>query len=142
MLEVTPRVQIPDEDLVFRYVRSGGPGGQHVNKVATKVELRFQVRRCETLSSGVKRRLMEAYPGYVTKDGAECVVTSSRYRTQARNRLDAERKLTDMIRSVLRPPTPRRRTRVPPAARRKRLESKRRRSETKLRRRRPGDEDA
>lgn len=140
MLDITPRVRIPDEDLVVRYARSGGPGGQNVNKVATKVELRLQLARTAALSPAVKRRLAETYPSYVTKAG-EFVVTSARHRTQGRNRSDAEEKLVYMVCSVLTPPRRRKPTRVSRGAKRRRVDTKRRRGEVKRRRQSPAHDD-
>ena len=136
MVTVTERLTIPNDDLAVRFVRSGGPGGQNVNKVATKVELRFRLGQCEVLSGAAKRRLVDAYPGYVTNEG-DVIVASARYRTQARNRQDAEDKLAQMIRGILRPPKKRRPTKVSRRAKRKRVEAKRKRGEVKRRRKPP-----
>ena len=140
MLEITRRLRIPDEDLTVRYACSGGPGGQNVNKVATKVEVRLHLADSAALRPAVKARLAARYPGYVTREG-DVVVTSSRYRTQARNRQDAETKLAEMIRGVLTPPKPRRATKPSRAARQRRMDAKRRRGAAKQRRQRPHSDE-
>lgn len=137
MLPVTAAIAIPDNELSVRFARSGGPGGQNVNKVATKCELRFALDRSCALDADVKARLRARYPAHVTNEG-EVIVASERTRSQTQNRADAERRLVAMIASVLAPPKRRRRTRVPTAERRKRVEQKRRRSEQKRLRRAPG----
>lgn len=140
MLEITNNLLIPDEDLSFSAVRSGGPGGQNVNKVASKVELRLQLRDCLALSDEVKQRLIALYPSSATA-GGEFLVTSSRYRTQARNREDAEQKLAEMIRAALTPPKKRRPTKPSRAAQQRRLNQKKRRSASLKERRPPRDDD-
>lgn len=137
MLNVTAALAIPDEELSVHFARSGGPGGQNVNKVATKCELRFALDRSRALDPGVKARLRARYPAHVT-DAGEFLIASDRTRSQAQNRADAERRLGEMIRAVLTPPKPRRKTRVPKGERRRRVEAKRRRGEQKRMRRAPG----
>jgi ribosome-associated protein len=139
LLRITPALAIPDDELSVHFARSGGPGGQNVNKVATKCELRFALARSRVLDAGVKARLCARYPAHVTEAG-EFRVASDRTRSQAQNRADAEAKLVGMVRSVLAPPKPRKQTRVPRAERRRRLEKKRRRGETKRLRRAPDRE--
>jgi ribosome-associated protein len=135
-LAVTGGIALPDDDLVYRAVRSGGPGGQHVNKVATKIELRFHMGQCAALSGAVKVRFAKRFPGVLTTDG-DVVVTSARFRSQARNRCDVEERLVVMIREVLEPPAPRHPTRVPGRTKVRRLADKRQRGEAKERRRPP-----
>jgi len=135
-LAVTGGISLPDEDLAYRAVRSGGPGGQHVNKVASKIELRFHLGQCAALSVAVKARFTERFAGALTGDG-DVVVTSARFRSQARNRCDAEERLVAMIREVLEPPAPRHPTRVPRKTKARRLADKRQRGEAKERRRPP-----
>ena len=136
MLTVTEEVVVPDGDLSVRFVRSGGPGGQNVNKLATKVELRFALQDSEALRAAAKARLRAAFPSHVTDEGL-FLVTSSRYRSQARNRQDAEEKLAEMIRGCLVAPRARRATRVPRGQKRARLQDKRKRAELKRNRRGP-----
>lgn len=138
MLQITKTLQIPEQELSFRFIQSSGPGGQNVNKVATKVELRFALADSQVLRADVKRRLKERYPSYVT-DGGELVVRSDRHRTQPRNRADALERLAEMIRGALVPPKPRRKTQVSRRQKAKRVESKRRRSEVKRNRGPVGD---
>jgi len=135
-LPVTERILLPDDDLVYRAVRSGGPGGQHVNKVATKIELRFHLGQSTALSAEVKARLAERFPGALTADG-DVLVTSTRFRSQTRNRRDAEERLAAMVREVLEPAMPRHPTRVPGRTKARRLATKRQRGEAKERRRPP-----
>lgn len=140
MLLVTPMLALPDDEISVHFVRSSGPGGQNVNKVATKCELRFAMAHSRVLDPGVIARLRTRFPAHVTRAG-DFVVTSDRTRSQTHNRGDAEARLVEMIRSVLRPPKPRKKTRVPGAAKRERLQHKRRRGEQKRLRRSPqGDE--
>ena len=124
---------IPDAELTLRFVRSPGPGGQNVNKVATKAEVRFDVAGSSVLTGAQKRRLVRAFPAHVTL-GGEFIVTSDRYRSQNRNLQDALAKLADMIRSIRRPPKRRVPTRVPAAAKRRRVADKRARGELKRQR--------
>jgi ribosome-associated protein len=134
-----PRLQvdhnwiIPAADLQLSHLRSSGPGGQNVNKVATKVELRFKLRRCAALSAAQKRRLTQAFPSHVSQ-GGDFIVTADRFRSQSRNLRDALLRLAEMIRSIRRPPQPRIRTQVTRAATRRRVEDKRRRGELKRQR--------
>lgn len=127
---------IPEQELVVSFSRSGGPGGQHVNTSATKVELRFDVSSSPSLNEGQKRRVRNALAGRLTADG-ELVIQASRFRSQQRNREDARERLRQLLNAALKPRRPRRPTRVPKSTQRARLESKRRRSERKRLRQRP-----
>lgn len=137
-LTVAPRIAIPDDELIERFIRAGGPGGQNVNKVASAVQLRFHVLNSPSLPNEVKVRLVQLAGKRLTKDG-ELVIEARRFRTQERNREDARARLADLIRRACAPPRPRKPTRVPPAEKRRRLEDKRRRGETKARRARLPD---
>lgn len=127
---------IPAGELVFGFARSGGPGGQHVNTSATKVELRFDVAGSPSLDDAQKARITEALGNRMTDDGV-LILQASEYRSQARNREAVQARLGNLLSSAVRPPRPRRRTRIPRASRRRRLEAKRRRSERKQLRRPP-----
>ncbi len=130
---------IPEEDLEVRAVRSSGPGGQNVNKVATKVELRFKLQTTCALGPGQKRRLTQAHPTRVTREG-EFVLTSDQHRSQARNRSDVLQRLAQMIRAVRHPPKFRVPTKVTQAAKKRRLDQKRHRSQLKRDRQKPRDD--
>ena len=127
---------IPAREIELSFARSGGPGGQHVNTSATKVELRFDVAGSPTLDDARKARIADALGTRMTADGV-LVLQASEYRSQARNRDAVHARLRTLLSSALRPPRPRRPTRVPARSRRRRLESKRRRSERKRLRRPP-----
>lgn len=129
-------IQVPDDELEYRFVLASGPGGQNVNKVATAVQLRFDAARSPSLSEPVRARLRELAGTRMTKDGV-VVITAKRFRTQERNRQDARERLLDLLRRAARPPKPRRKTRPPKAARERRLQAKRAKGEKKQLRRSP-----
>ncbi|MBA4066125.1 MAG: aminoacyl-tRNA hydrolase [Isosphaera sp.] len=140
MLEVTPQVRIPDDELEWSYARSGGPGGQNVNKVASKAVLRWKAAGTAAAIPGPARARMRArFPSRFTADG-DVVIPSQRYRDQERNRLDCLEKLAEMIRACLAEPTPRKATKPTKGAQRRRVADKRRQSEKKRNRRPGGDE--
>jgi ribosome-associated protein len=122
------------------FVRASGPGGQNVNKVASAVQLRFDVRGSKNLPDDVRQRLERLAGGRLTSEGV-IVITAARFASQERNRADARARLTELIRRAAVKPKPRRPTRVPTAARRERLEAKARRSRVKTARGRPGPDD-
>ena len=137
MLEVAPGWVVPDEDLEYKYVRSSGPGGQNVNKVATKVELRLKLST-GALTPGQKQRLIAAYPSHVSSEG-DFILTSDRFRSQPRNQRDAEERLAALLLAIRTPPPRRVPTRPSRAAKARRLSEKRARGEAKAQRRRPRD---
>ena len=140
MLSVEPDIRIPLREFRFRFARSSGAGGQNVNKVNTKVTLRWAVERSPSLPEGVRRRFVERYRRRITREG-ELVLTSQRFRDQGRNTADCLEKLRAMLSEAARPPRPRRSTRPSRAQRAKRLSEKRRRSATKQRRGPVPDDD-
>ena len=135
---IKPGLTIPAGELSFAFARSGGPGGQNVNKVSSAVQLRFDVRQSPSLLNDVALRLMRLAGKRLTKEGV-IVIIAQQHRTQERNREDARDRLFKMIRQAAVKPTPRRPTKVPKSQRRERLEAKKRRSGIKsLRRSKPG----
>jgi ribosome-associated protein len=137
-LKVTERLTIPGRELRESFARSGGPGGQHVNKTETKVVLRWAPGTSEVLSDEDRRWIAGRLARKVTGDG-DLVVTSDRTRDQTRNREDARRKLAALVRRALERPRPRKKTRPSRGARERRLGEKKRRGRIKEQRRGPAD---
>ena len=129
MLQVQS-IAIDDAELVERFVRASGPGGQNVNKVATAVELRFDIAHSPSLPEPVRARLLAKRDRRVTADGV-LVISAQRFRTQERNREDARERLAHFVESGLRAPRPRIATRPTRASKERRLEAKRGRSTIK-----------
>src|SRR3954468_4133928 len=102
-LQVTPRIVIADDELVERFIRSSGPGGQNVNKVASAVQLRFDVRHSPSLPAGVRERV-ERLAGRRVSQGGGLVITAQRFRSQDRNRQDALDRLVALVRRAAAPP--------------------------------------
>lgn len=130
MADTAPELTIPDEELVERFVRSSGPGGQNVNKVATAVELRFDIANSPTLPEPVRARLLAKRDRRVTDEGV-LVLSAQRFRTQDRNREDARERLHAFIATGLHAPKPRIATKPSRAAKKRRLDEKRGRSTIK-----------
>jgi ribosome-associated protein len=139
-LPVVAGVEIPDNELAVSFVRSSGPGGQNVNKVATTVQLRFDLAHTNILAEGAKARLRALSGRRLTADGAILIIARN-HRTQEHNRREAEERLADLIRRALVPPRPRKATRPTRAARERRLELKARLQRTKRLRTRPRWDD-
>jgi len=130
MLRVSPRIAIPDEQLEERFVRSSGPGGQNVNKVATAVELRFDIATSPSLPEPLRARLLAKRDRRITGEGV-LVISAQRFRTQERNREDARERLLTFLQSALVVAPPRIATRPGKGAIERRLGSKRERAEVK-----------
>jgi ribosome-associated protein len=138
MIRVNAQISIDEREIEESFVRASGPGGQNVNKLATAVQLRFDVRRSPSLPNDVAIRLMRSAGSRLTNDGV-IVIIAQRHRTQERNRADARERLVEMIREAATPPKPRRATKPTRASKQRRLESKKHRSGIKsLRQGRPG----
>jgi ribosome-associated protein len=139
MLTVTPDLQIPLREFVFTFARSGGPGGQNVNKVNTKALLRWPAASSPSLPEAVRLRLLAKNRRRITVEG-DLLVTSQRFRDAGRNAADCLEKLRCMIAEVAKPPRPRRPTRPTRASVRRRMEDKRRHSQKKRQRGVRGDD--
>jgi ribosome-associated protein len=139
MLQINDRIQIPETEFAWSFVRAGGPGGQNVNKVASKAVLRWPVAGSPSLPDDVKARLRAQQHQRITTEG-DLVLTSQRYRDQERNRQDCLDKLRELVLRATHVPRPRRPSKPTRASRARRLADKRRRSATKAARRNPTDE--
>jgi ribosome-associated protein len=136
MIRVTSHISIDEREIEESFVRASGPGGQNVNKLATAVQLRFNVRTSPSLRAEVRERLERLAGARLTRDGV-LVITAQSHRTQGRNRQDALDRLTDLIRRAAIEPRPRRPTKPTKASRERRVEAKKHRAGLKLRRARP-----
>jgi ribosome-associated protein len=132
-----PTLTVPASELEFRATRAGGPGGQHVNRSSTRVELWWNIARSPSLSPEDRDWLLARLAGRLSAEGAIRVVASET-RSQAQNRAAALRRLGEIVRRALVRPKARKRTRPPRSAHEARLAGKRRRSERKRERRKPG----
>lgn len=133
MIEIKKGIEISEDELIFKASRSGGPGGQNVNKVNTRVMLLFDVGNCGGFSDCQKERILRRLSTRASKDGVIRVV-SQRYRSQRANRKLATERLIELLREALKTRPVREKTKLPEAVKRRRLEEKRRRSMLKQQR--------
>jgi len=130
MIHITRTIMIDESEIQEYFVRASGPGGQNVNKVATTVQLRFDVANSRSLPEEVRKRLISLAGNRITEDGI-LIIDARRFRTQGRNREDATDRLVELIRNAAQRPKIRRKTRPTLASKIRRLESKRRVAESK-----------
>lgn len=134
MLKITPSIQIDERELTFAFIRAAGPGGQNVNKVATAVQLRYDVRG-SSLPEDVKARLIKLAGRRMTQEGA-MVIEARSFRTQEKNREDAIARFVSLVRRAVEKPKTRKRTRPTKGAKEERLKVKKKRGEVKRERQR------
>lgn len=133
MIEITPSLKIAERELTFEYIRASGPGGQNVNKVATAVQLRFDVH-ASLLPEEVKLRLIHLAGKRVTSEGI-LSIEAKRFRTQEQNRFDAIERFTELLKKASIKQKARRKTKPTAASKEKRLQAKKQRGEVKKNRR-------
>ena len=141
MIPITEAISLPESEIQLDFVRASGPGGQNVNKVATAVQLRFDVAHSPSLPDAVRARLLQLAGNRLTSDGI-LIIEARRYRTQEQNRQDALRRLVALIYAASQPPKKRHKTKPTAAARERRLLAKHHRGEIKKNRKSviPGQE--
>ena len=133
MIQITERLSIPEHEITYSTSRSGGPGGQHVNKVSSRVTLYFDVAASPSLSATQKQRILRRLSTRISKDGVLRVV-AQQHRSQAANRKVATERFADLLHNALTPVAMRRPTAIPEASRQRRLQTKKRRSQLKQQR--------
>lgn len=130
MIRITETIEIDEESLEFKSIYASGPGGQHVNKNRTAMQLRFDIVQAHTLSHTIQQKLIKLGGNRVSND-YKLIITARRYRSQVRNRQDAKERLFELIRRAAEPPKPRIKRERSRAAHQERLVEKRKRGEIK-----------
>jgi ribosome-associated protein len=133
-MRITPSLIIDEKEIKEQFIRSSGPGGQNVNKVATAVQLRFNVRHNNSLPDDVRKRLMRLAGNRITEEG-DLIIEARRYRTQERNRQDARERLVSLVQKATIKPKIRLKTKPSASSIKQRLEEKQRRGKLKQLRR-------
>lgn len=140
MIEGTPSIKLDENELQFSFIRASGPGGQNVNKVATSVQLRFDIRNSPSLEQDIKERLIKLAGRKMTEDGV-LIIIARRFRTQEKNREDAINRLRNLLEKASNTPTTRKQTRPTRSSQEKRLQNKRMHSRVKIFRKPPHEND-
>ena len=140
MLKISPNIRIEESEITEQFVRASGPGGQHVNKTASAVQLRFNVQTCPGLPADVRQRFFKLAASRINRDG-ELVIEAKRYRSQDRNRADARQRLISLLERACEVPKRRKPTRPTKGSKERRLKGKKQRGRNKALRQAPGRED-
>lgn len=130
MIQITPTISIQENEIEFDFIRSSGPGGQNVNKVATAVQLRFDAKNSEALTEEVLARLIRLAGKRMTSEGL-LIIDARRFRSQEKNRQDAINRLVALLQRASDAPKVRKKTKPTEASKLRRLQEKRQRGETK-----------
>ena len=130
MFKITANIALDEAEIEFHFIRSPGPGGQNVNKVASAVQLRINIKQSASLSETVRTRLLTMLASRLTTQG-ELIIKATRHRTQERNKQDALERLRDIIRQAATPPKTRYKTRPTLGSKQRRLTKKKQDSSTK-----------
>lgn len=134
MIRITENISIDEKQIRFDFIRASGPGGQHVNKTSTAVQLRFDVKNCRGLNEDIVKRLRVLAGKRMTLEG-ELIILARSFRSQEKNRADAIERLVQLIKKAAKPVKVRRKTKPSKAARQKRIQNKKHRGELKILRR-------
>jgi ribosome-associated protein len=129
-MRISTEIEIPESEITESFIRGGGPGGQNINKVATAVQLRFNLLNSTALPTHVISRIMQHHHNWITKDG-ELIIEAAQFRTQRQNRESARQKLRMIVVSQLKPKKKRIKTKPSRRARQSRLDSKKKHSQKK-----------
>lgn len=140
MLKIRSNIRIEESEITEHFVRASGPGGQHVNKTASAVQLRINVKHCPGLPTAVRERLLKLAASRINRDG-ELVIEAKRYRSQDRNRADARQRLAHWIERACEVPKRRKPTKPTRGSKERRLKGKKQRGRRKSLRQSPGRDD-